>query len=267
MSLKDLQNMSLCILKDVHEFCTKNKINYSLAYGTLIGAVRHKGFIPWDDDIDIIMPRPDFERFFKEYKSNNGYISVSPNDCLLSFGRVVDVKKTRAISALPWTTKEYGCWIDIFPIDGVEDDESKFQQVLTKMSKYKKILTFCRGSYRSLQDNNLTIWLKTKILLKRLLFANIILKIVKNNQERMIKRVPFGSSCKCGSLSMFEYTHKERYPYECFKFYIDVDFESLTFKAIGGYDVFLRNFYGNYMQLPPIEQQVPKQSYIKFYWK
>ena len=60
---RELQLFSLDILKDVHAFCEKEKIKYSLAYGTLIGAVRHQGFIPWDNDIDIIMPRPEYERF------------------------------------------------------------------------------------------------------------------------------------------------------------------------------------------------------------
>ena len=67
LTLKELQQASLDILKDVHSFCEANQIQYSIAYGTLIGALRHKGFIPWDDDVDIVMPRPDFERFCKIY--------------------------------------------------------------------------------------------------------------------------------------------------------------------------------------------------------
>ena len=64
MTLKDVQGVSLDILKDVHSFCESHHIRYSLAYGTLIGAIRHKGFIPWDDDVDIVIPRPDFTRFW-----------------------------------------------------------------------------------------------------------------------------------------------------------------------------------------------------------
>ncbi len=79
LTLSDVKAVSLDILKDVHEFCIAHDIKYSLAYGTLIGAIRHKGFIPWDDDIDIVMPRPDFERFFKEYKSEKGIIVYLQN--------------------------------------------------------------------------------------------------------------------------------------------------------------------------------------------
>ena len=73
MTLQEIQTVNLELMKDIHAFCVKNNIHYSLAYGSLIGAVRHKGFIPWDDDIDIMMPRPDFERFSHEYKSEKGY--------------------------------------------------------------------------------------------------------------------------------------------------------------------------------------------------
>lgn len=78
MTLREVQLFELDILKDVHEFCMANHINYSLAYGTLIGAIRHKGFIPWDDDIDIVMPRPDYDRFCRTYKSQAGYEIFSP---------------------------------------------------------------------------------------------------------------------------------------------------------------------------------------------
>ena len=80
LTLKELQQVSLDIIKDVHSFCVNNNITYSIAYGTLIGALRHKGFIPWDDDVDIVMPRPDFERFCREYRSDKLRLIYYGND-------------------------------------------------------------------------------------------------------------------------------------------------------------------------------------------
>ena len=96
MTLREVQLFGLEILKDVHHFCTLNGIRYSLAYGTLLGAIRHKGFIPWDDDIDIVMPRPDYEKFCKTFKSDAGYDIFSPveGDCYLGYARVCDLKRT-----------------------------------------------------------------------------------------------------------------------------------------------------------------------------
>lgn len=90
MQLRDIQKVSLEILKDVHEFCISNDIKYSLGSGTMLGAVRHKGFIPWDDDIDIVMPRPDYERFKNTFRSSQGYVLVKEEDSYIAFVRVCD---------------------------------------------------------------------------------------------------------------------------------------------------------------------------------
>ena len=73
MTKNEVQQVSLEILQDFHEFCVKNSIRYSLSGGTLLGAIRHNGFIPWDDDIDVEMPRPDYDKLIRTYVSKNGY--------------------------------------------------------------------------------------------------------------------------------------------------------------------------------------------------
>ncbi|MBQ7239602.1 MAG: LicD family protein, partial [Bacteroidales bacterium] len=128
LTLKELQGVSLDLLVSLHDFCVKNKVNYSIAYGTLIGALRHKGFIPWDDDIDVMMPRPDYERFCKSYKSDRYRLIYYGNDktALAGFARLVDCQKTNYKTERPWTMQKSGVWIDIFPIDGVEKDEKEY---------------------------------------------------------------------------------------------------------------------------------------------
>ena len=143
MSLKDIQSISLEILKDVHAFCVKNNIKYTLQGGTLLGSVRHNGFIPWDDDIDIAMPRPDYEKFCRNYVSKKGYqlICRQNNECYIMFARVAEMEKTIAkCDILPWTNKSTGIWIDIFPLDGVEDD---YAAAKAMCSEIKKIYDMC----------------------------------------------------------------------------------------------------------------------------
>lgn len=131
LTLQELQQFSLDILKDVAGFCEKNNIRYSLGYGTMLGAVRHKGFIPWDDDVDIMMPREDYEKFRTIYKSKLYSFIDSRNtpDCYIAFGRVCDTKKTLASSCIPWVKKDVGVWIDIFPVDRVPDDKDTFDRI------------------------------------------------------------------------------------------------------------------------------------------
>ena len=128
ITLRELQLFSLEIMKDIHKFCENNGIEYSLLDGSLIGAIRHQGFIPWDDDIDIVMRRPDFERFCKTYKSDEYQLKYRGNgqDCMVPFARVYDVKRTVIKTTAPWCLDEVGVWVDVMPADNVIDDVEQF---------------------------------------------------------------------------------------------------------------------------------------------
>ena len=110
MTLNEIQNVSLEILKDFHKFCVKNNLTYSLDSGTLIGAIRHQGFIPWDDDIDVIMPRKDYDILCKTYRSEKGYkiISNINQSSFIFFARICEMDKTVVYTDLPWYKEETG---------------------------------------------------------------------------------------------------------------------------------------------------------------
>ena len=113
LSLDEIKSNSLQILKLVHDFCVANNIKYSLAYGTLLGAVRHKGYIPWDDDIDIMMTRPEYERFCNTFKMKGLSLHRHQNDpdCYILFARVCDEEKPcpqKILGDMAEETRGYG---------------------------------------------------------------------------------------------------------------------------------------------------------------
>lgn len=137
LTLKEIQNLCCDILDEVHRFCTDNGIRYSLAYGSLIGSLRHNGFIPWDDDIDIVMPRPDFNIFCSTFTSDKGLECFPPGgNNWLAFARVCDTARTIQRSFLPWSaTADTGVWIDIFPLDGMPSDRQEFKTLANNANR------------------------------------------------------------------------------------------------------------------------------------
>ena len=119
LSLEEVQAKCLDIMLDVHDFCLKNGIKYSMSGGTLLGAVRHKGFIPWDDDVDIFMLRPDYDRFVSTYESPRYVLMSMERDkwYSLPFAHVADVTETEIEwMNVPFCHENGGVKIDIFPI-------------------------------------------------------------------------------------------------------------------------------------------------------
>lgn len=265
MTIAEIQQVSLDILKDIHTFCIKGGIKYSLAYGTLIGAIRHKGFIPWDDDVDIMMPRPDYERFVRSYKSSKGFeILPEGKDSMIAMARVYDTQKTYVLmSKSPWCKREVGVWIDIFPIDGAENDFNKFKV------RVDEIYTlWVKNIYFRLSQ--VPFNLKKGLIHNIRLFKNKILWKRHNKNIQHINRmrtIEYGSTKYVTSLAVPECKEKEYYPIHLFDEYINLEFENHTFLSIKEYDKALKLVYGDYMQLPPEEDRKPKHSFNEYYWK
>ena len=271
MTNRELQLFCLDILKDVHSFCVKNEITYSLAYGTLLGAVSHKGFIPWDNDIDICMPRPDYERFVKHYESKNYQLAYfgnnSKRDCLISFARVFDEKKTIAKNSF-WAAKDTGVWIDVFPLDGVSNNKDDFVEMYSKMKKEWVDLLHKRVQYKYFSRAN-TFRMKWNFFARKIAFFNGLggHGLQKKYIEEM-QKIPFDSAKYWSQLAVMDNGPVEYMPKETFSKCLLMNFEDASFFVMNGYHENLKAVYGDdYMIPPPEGKRTVHDAIIEYYWK
>lgn len=271
LTLEEIQRESLNILLDVHRFCEASGIRYSLAYGTMIGAVRHKGFIPWDNDIDIYMPRPDYERFCHSFTSDRyDIISEYDENCYIDFCRVYDNKET--ISYSPHVIADGfkgGLWIDVFPMDGAPDDHHAFEAKMLHMSKDWNQLQYLRkaiGGPSHIKDAY--GWKEWCILsfYYYLMPTKLCLKRINERLRREAQEIPFGDTGRWTDYSCIHIGDDNFHLVEEWNHIGYFEFEGRVFRMLEDYDIILRRRYGDYMQLPPENKRVPKGN-ERFYWK
>ena len=259
IEIDELRSIQMEILDDVHRFCQENGIRYSLCGGSLLGAVRHQGYIPWDDDIDIMMPRDDYERFIQTYSSpNNAVIDLRLMDGLREFFVKVFRKGTimedRLLCNAVW-----GVCIDVFPIDGAPEDYIPHcQSILMKRTLLERICPYYR-----LMNKGRLLW-KAKYLVKRILYPyrGDCVKL-KKEIDREASRFNLYSS-PLGGVFLGSYGTREIIPSRIFQEYKSILFEGRSFSSICDTDTYLSSLYGDYMQLPPVEQRVTHHLYDSY---
>lgn len=256
---EELKQIQLQIMDDVHSFCMENNIMYVLAYGTLIGAIRHKGFIPWDDDIDIAMPRPDYERFIQLYKNRKNYqvFEHSINKRYhFSYAKVADTRTI--INEYMYEKQQYGVYIDIFPIDGINQH---YNQIIRSLQLIKFINTKrAIISIHTRKPLKNIILLLGKIILSTTSIEKLLQKLYKN-----ATLANYNSSDKVGNI-VYPTNDKEIIDKKHIEKTIDHEFENRIYKIPQGYDFWLRQLYGDYMKFPPKEQQITHHKFTA-YWK
>lgn len=257
ISIDELKNIQKEILDDVVSFCKKNKIRYYLAYGTLLGAVRHKGYIPWDDDIDIHMPRPDYEKFIELYPSKESYNRIVTHELdrnyNMPFAKVF--RKGTIVKELFYKQSVFGVYIDIFPLDGIK---SKWQAYIC--GECKRFI-FIKNA---IINNSLTFSRKARLLITKFLLLplsqHFILKIVRSI-SRKHKYDECETVCSLGSRAAV----REILPRKVFDEHTTVEFEGCRYCAPKDCDKYLTALYGNYMQLPPEEKRISSHN-SNAYW-
>ena len=249
LTLREIQLEELKILEEVADFIEKHNLKYTLNGGTLLGAIRHKGFIPWDDDIDISMPRPDYEKFiqlFLEENKNENLILCCPENKKLAipFCKIKN-KRIAVEDDGSKAMKEQGyLWIDIFPVDGLPKDEKECQKIYKKKKFYNNFMYV---------HNNKSYFKKKEDFFKdivKLICKPISLFYSADTVTKLAKKIDYDRATYAGKI-VSGYGLKERMLKKEFEEYVDVDFEGKKFKAIKNYDKYLKQCFKNYMQLPP----------------
>lgn len=252
----ELRSIQLDLLQKTTDFCESNGLRYFLCGGTLIGAIRHKGYIPWDDDIDIAMPRPDYDRFVKSFNQPENYYQVvnldTDADYLYAFAKVYD---NRTILKELHYSGEVGVNIDLFPADGVKDVAQ-----IRKIMRLHKILHAKRANYYKRTISKKIINTFGKLLLLPF-SAHQIAKWIDNEA----RKYAFGSLPTAGvianSLGPGEMVDKSVFDSDVYQ-----EFEGRKYRVPVGYDTWLRSIYGDYMQLPPEEDRVTHHTF-EAWWK
>ena len=252
IEIKEIKNIELEILKDIDRVCRESDIKYSLTSGTLIGAVRHKGFIPWDDDIDIMMTRENYNKFIEIYpKKNNKIYKLLSHDInkqyYHQFIKIVDTRtfvKERRLREVD----DMGIWVDIFPVDSISTKFLKLR--LKKLEIFQGSLKKAKGDLKISKRN------KFVKLIKKIFFINKIdfwynktmqqVKKESKNEKNDLKGILLSDSTNPISLLVDK---------KFFDDYTEIEFESQKFMVIKEYDKYLKHVYGDYMKIPPIEKR------------
>jgi len=260
-TLRKLQLTELCILKKFIKICEENGLRYYLCGGTLLGAIRHKGFIPWDDDIDIAMPREDYIRFNEVYKekyheTDDKFFIDQTEAEYTPFVQIFD-RSIKVIDKFAINQGNRYAWIDIFPIDGFPGNI--FLGNLHAANFLLKKVLFRFTTFEDKVDQKRKRPFYKKIILeicnklKIYKFFNDPKKHFSSVNKVLLKYSMYKTSRCCTLWGAYEL--KELFSTDWFGLGVPVKFEDITANAPCNYDLYLRQLYGNYMELPPEDKR------------
>ena len=257
--IREIQQMELGIMEYIHEVCQKIGVKYFLAYGSLIGAVRHKGFIPWDDDMDICMLREDYEKLqdylianpderyeVMSYKNNLNYV--------YPFMKVQD-NQTYLLEEDIRIDSNMGIYVDIFPVDGYEDDVN-FKNKMTKLIKKRQLSCY---TFKGITN--------TKSVLNSLIrYISVIIFYFTNTNKYVAQIEELAKSRKVSDYEEVDYLiykdmNKPVWRREWLEQVTTGTFEGKKFIIPKKYQEILTSDYGDYMQLPPVEQRLSHHDF------
>lgn len=265
--LKDVQQIEISILKTVTDLCDKHDIEYFIIGGTLLGAVRHRGFIPWDDDIDIGMNRNEYDRFISLMPE------ILPDDLFMQSPLTekddpfpyVKIRKT-GTEFVEYCNRNKnmhrGIYLDVFPFDNVPDNETEYRHLFERVQRMAKLYSLRHVPDITIPPRNLTSYFK--YITRRMIYYLMKLvpsEIITIKLETIMRSYnnKDTSSVACLFFPDFKTEHVSKsnlYPLK------EYDFGDLKVKGPENYDIYLKTHYGNYMILPNQEKRIGHRPYI-----
>lgn len=248
---KRLKEIELSLLKEFILVCEKLGLEYFAVGGTLLGAVRHKGFIPWDDDIDVGMKRSDFEIFKKkaqELMPDNIFVQHidSEKDCPYNFIKLRDNNTTFIETSVCKLDINHGVFIDVFPLDNYPVNKKE------RKSIYLKNTLLTASINRIFHIQGVSLFGKFLELVSRIIYPDVRKALI--TRDRLYKKYQYDKSPLiinyCGA-----WGKKEIVNAEWFEETLKMDFEDIKISIPKDYEQYLTNLYGEYMCLPPIEKR------------
>lgn len=258
MTSEEQKRVELDILIAFDHFCREHSLRYQIAYGTLLGAVRHSGFIPWDDDIDVVMPRQDYESFYTLFPKQGQIeylklVSYRDKSSIYPFYKIIDTRThVDELTVNPKYTT--GAWIDIFPVDGLPADDAPFA-INRKTQRY----------YDFVVANPKCGTTPLRRLIKACCYPiarHINVYKLADKLDQAASSTPITPAADIGVV-VWGFGSKERMPYSMLES-TELLFEGHSVFAPLHHDEILTRQYGDYMQLPPVEKRKPHICHC--YW-
>ena len=265
---EELKALEMDVLRYIHRKCRENGLRYYLMFGTLLGAVRHKGFIPWDDDIDIAMTRPDFKKLMDlaEADQDSPYKVVSMfnvKDFSFPLAKMVDTRTRLVQYGAVGTHEKLGVYVDIFLIDAVPDDEEEYRASLKRAKLAKRVWYFSQRRFmlrRGQLAKDICVGLASLPFKLRSSYA------MAKKMDETCAAYAEADTRREGVVLIVDEQDASTLTRAQWADTVELEFEGERFTAVSCWDEMLRRTYGDYMQLPPPEQRVSIHDF-KVYWR
>lgn len=257
-SVSEVKSIQLKILTTVRDFCEKNNIQFFLMYGTLLGAVRHKGYIPWDDDVDICMLKDDYKKFVRLFNCKQSQYQVYDREIDKTFpyyfAKIADTN-TKLCEFIDGKLIDLGINIDLFLLDTIPNDSKQ------RLKMFKKVYNIRRKMiFTTIDKTQKRVWYKEMILRVSEFFPWKQTADYCWDVQRVVEKYRDANSDSVFEM-MSPYGLKSILPLKYFTSTCELDFEGEMFPVPAEYDLVLRALYGDYLTLPPKDKQITHHSY------